>query len=391
MNEEIHIRLIDFFIFLGIFQGLFLSWFFIKNGIKENKANLFQGILLLCLALGMFEELVNTTGYIVKLLPITNYGEPTNFALAPLFYFYIKYSLEPNKKHVWWPHFIIAFFWLVYMFLFAYFQSNEVKYNSFVHTNHPDWQYLPTPEGADDDPWMIRRYINQMTLVMFVVYMGASIMLQLRKFKALGQGVFKTNNETLIVLRNITLHFIAIILVFMATKLYYGMDSDIGGYLIASYVSLMIYTTSYQVLNRSDFFKHPHSFLDFPMPKYQKSSLSEEAKEQILVKIKKEMERNSYFTNNLASLSGLAKQINESSHHVSQVINEKMNKNFFELLAGYRVEFAQKLIREDREIKLTVEELAERVGYNSKSSFNTAFKKITSQTPSEFRENNLRK
>ena len=190
MNEEIHIRLIDFFIFLGIFQGLFLSWFFIKNGIKENKANLFQGILLLCLALGMFEELVNTTGYIVKLLPITNYGEPTNFALAPLFYFYIKYSLEPNKKHVWWPHFIIAFFWLVYMFLFAYFQSNEVKYNSFVHINHPDWQYLPTPEGADDDPWMIRRYINQMTLVMFVAYMGASIVSQVTKIQSTWTGRF---------------------------------------------------------------------------------------------------------------------------------------------------------------------------------------------------------
>ena len=35
--------------------------------------------------------------------------------------------------------------------------------------------------------------------------------------------------------------------------------------------------------------------------------------------------------------------------------------------------------------KLTIEEIAERVGYNSKSAFNTAFKKITSQTPSVFR------
>jgi AraC-like DNA-binding protein len=163
------------------------------------------------------------------------------------------------------------------------------------------------------------------------------------------------------------------------------MRSDVGGYLIATYVSFMIYYTSYQVLNRSNFFDKPGSFFTFPVLKYQKSSLSEEDKELILKKIKKEMENRNYFTNNLASLSGLAKQINESSHHVSQVINEKLNKSFFELLAFYRVEHAKKLIREDRNAKLTVEELAEMVGYNSKSSFNIAFKKYSSKTPSEYR------
>jgi len=164
------------------------------------------------------------------------------------------------------------------------------------------------------------------------------------------------------------------------------MKSDVGGYLVASYVSFMIYATSYKVMNRSDFFNTQSSVFSFPISKYQKSSLSDEDKEMILAKIKKEMEVNKYFTNNLASLSGLSKQLSESSHHVSQVINEKLNKNFFDLLATYRVEYAKKLILEDEEIKLTVEELAELVGYNSKSSFNIAFKKYTSKTPSEYRK-----
>jgi AraC-like DNA-binding protein len=164
------------------------------------------------------------------------------------------------------------------------------------------------------------------------------------------------------------------------------MHSDIGDYLIAAYISFMIYSTSYQVLNRSEFFDKPGSFFSFPMMKYEKSSLSEENKEMILSKIRKEMEDNSYFTNNLASLPGLAKQINETSHHVSQVINEKLNKNFFELLASYRVEHAKKLIQKDKDSKLTVEELADIVGYNSKSSFNIAFKKYTLKTPSEYRK-----
>jgi len=164
------------------------------------------------------------------------------------------------------------------------------------------------------------------------------------------------------------------------------MRSDIGGYLVATYVSFMIYAMSYQILNGSDFFDKPASFLSFPPLKYQKSSLSEADKEMILAKIKNEMVEKCYFTNNLASLAGLAKGINESSHHVSQVINEKLNKSFFDLLAFYRVEHAKKLIREDKKAKLTVEELAEQVGYNSKSSFNIAFKKYVLKTPSEYRK-----
>lgn len=151
-------------------------------------------------------------------------------------------------------------------------------------------------------------------------------------------------------------------------------------------ISFMIYTTSFWLLTNSKFLDDPHFFFEFPDIKYKKSSLSEADKNLILEKIRTEMESNMYFVNNMASLSDLAKKIHQSSHHVSQVINEKLDKNFFELLAGYRVDHAKKIIAEDKESKLTVEELAELVGYNSKSSFNNAFKAHTSKTPSEFRK-----
>ena len=98
------------------------------------------------------------------------------------------------------------------------------------------------------------------------------------------------------------------------------------------------------------------------------------------------MQSEKYYLSSTASLSGLAKSINESSHHVSQVINEKLNQSFFELLASYRVEEAKVILKTDLGKKLTIEEVAEQVGYNSKSAFNTAFKKFTSQTPSAYRD-----
>jgi AraC-like DNA-binding protein len=385
MRTDIHIGVFNAFIFLGVFQGLFLSWFFIKKGQKDKKANLYQGLLLLFLSLNIFEEWLNNTGYIVKVLAITNFSEPTNFTFAPLLYLYVINSLNPGKKRKEWMHFLFAMFWMAYM-VFQFIQPNELKYNSYLGSKHPDWTLLNATFEISDDPVGIRDYINQLTAIQLIIYLTAVIVVIIKKARSLGQTLFNTDNESLIILRNTLIHFLLIFIIYVFTKVYFGMQSDVGDYLIASYISFMIYSTSYQVLNRSEFFNHPGSFLTFPMMKYQKSSLSEETKELILSKIRKEMEVNTYFTNNLASLSGLAKQINESSHHVSQVINEKLNKTFFELLASYRVDHAKKLIATDKGSKLTVEELADLVGYNSKSSFNNAFKTITAQTPSEYRK-----
>ena len=124
----------------------------------------------------------------------------------------------------------------------------------------------------------------------------------------------------------------------------------------------------------------------FKIIKYKKSSLVKEDKVIILEAISNQMKMEKYFLKSTASLSGLAKSINETPHHVSQVINEKLELSFFELLASYRIKEAKEILNTELGKKLTIEEVAERVGYNSKSAFNTAFKKITSETPSSFRD-----
>jgi AraC-like DNA-binding protein len=385
MRTDIHVGVFDVIIILGVFQGLLLSVFFIKNSGGKRRSNLFQGLLLISLTLAIFEEWLNNTGYIVRVLYLTNFSESLNFVFAPCLYFYIWTSLNPDSKRKAWVHFIPFFFWTLYM-IFHFIQPDELKYNSYLQTKHPDWDYLPYNDQISDDPLGIRRYVNHFMLLQLAVYIFMAVNTLVIRFRSSGESFFRTKNILLIVLRNFMINILILITIMVITKIYFGMRSDIGGYFIASYVSFIIYATTWQVLNRSDFFDTPGSFFPFTAAKYRKSSLSDASKEQILKKILSEMEVNSYFTNNLASLAGLARQINESSHHVSQVINEKMNKNFFEMLAYYRVEYAKKLILQDKQGKITVEELAELVGYNSKSSFNSAFRKYTSKTPSEYRK-----
>ena len=139
-------------------------------------------------------------------------------------------------------------------------------------------------------------------------------------------------------------------------------------------------------MNDSTYFERSASFMDISIGKYRKSSLNEPDKQKILAVIIKEFEKGNYFSENLASLADLAKKIGESKHHVSQVINEKLGKNFFELLASYRIEKAKTILTEDKSGRLTIEEVSEMVGYNSKTAFNNSFRKLTGKTPSEFRK-----
>ena len=108
--------------------------------------------------------------------------------------------------------------------------------------------------------------------------------------------------------------------------------------------------------------------------------------ERILNELDTLFEVKKIYKNNTISLLKLAKHISTSTHALSQVINENKHKTFFELLGYYRIKEAKELLLKSKSIK--VADIAFDVGYNSLSAFNSAFKKETNQTPSQFRNGN---
>lgn len=86
------------------------------------------------------------------------------------------------------------------------------------------------------------------------------------------------------------------------------------------------------------------------------------------------------------SLGKLAKMLHLTSHQLSYIINNGFNQNFNGFINKFRVEKAKKLLVEDRKLDTySIIGIAFESGFNSKTSFNTAFKKITGQTPSEYK------
>ncbi len=72
-------------------------------------------------------------------------------------------------------------------------------------------------------------------------------------------------------------------------------------------------------------------------------------------------------------------------HHLSNILNNRLNKNFFDFINEYRIEEAKKMLHDKKYSLFTIEAIAFECGFGSKTTFNKAFKEITNQIPSEFR------
>ncbi|WP_114521711.1 helix-turn-helix domain-containing protein [Altererythrobacter sp. ZODW24] len=84
------------------------------------------------------------------------------------------------------------------------------------------------------------------------------------------------------------------------------------------------------------------------------------------------------------SLSRLSRQVGMQQKELSELINQRIGVHFFDLINRYRVEHASALLIAEPD--MTVTDILYASGFNSKSSFNTAFKKHRGQTPSAFRK-----
>jgi AraC-like DNA-binding protein len=110
----------------------------------------------------------------------------------------------------------------------------------------------------------------------------------------------------------------------------------------------------------------------------------------VLVELRGHMEMRRPWLEPDLTLEQLAAALHLRPKVVSQAINEGLGQNFFEFINTYRIGEAKRLLTNPADKKITVLEVLYEVGFNSKSSFNTVFKKQTGLTPSEFKKKNAR-
>lgn len=105
-----------------------------------------------------------------------------------------------------------------------------------------------------------------------------------------------------------------------------------------------------------------------------------------LLKLKKYMIDEKPFLNPSLTIQDISKEMKIPVRELSVLINHQLGQHFYDFVNTYRIENATEILKNPSKSKVTILEILYEVGFNSKSSFNTAFKKQTGNTPTEYRK-----
>jgi AraC-like DNA-binding protein len=120
--------------------------------------------------------------------------------------------------------------------------------------------------------------------------------------------------------------------------------------------------------------------------KYRKSALSPEMMERILTHLEQLMDSDKPYLKNNLTLPELSEMLAVSPNYLSQVINEKLQMNFFDYINSYRIEVAKQLLIKPLPYTHTILDIAMESAFNSKSAFYSSFKKQTGLTPVQYKK-----
>ncbi|HEY1406557.1 MAG TPA: helix-turn-helix domain-containing protein [Spirochaetota bacterium] len=163
-------------------------------------------------------------------------------------------------------------------------------------------------------------------------------------------------------------------------------------------MTLFVYTMGYFALTQPEIYSIIHGIVkDGELPsdddaaakaRYVKNNLSPERMEEYRELIISCFERDKLYRDPDITLAGISERTKIPVHSVSQVINTTMKMNFYTLVNRYRIAYASELLAADDD-ETSIISVCFRSGFNSKSAFNSTFKRYTGITPTLFRQQQL--
>ncbi|MEM6319158.1 MAG: helix-turn-helix domain-containing protein [Bacteroidota bacterium] len=163
-----------------------------------------------------------------------------------------------------------------------------------------------------------------------------------------------------------------------------------GGFVVSLYTSYVVgpvFTSFifYVLVILGLFYQKQVRALFFSVEKYANKKIDDTEATQLLGELKHLMEEERLFENPLLKLEVLAQRLKISENRLSQLLNDNLGKSYAQFISEYRIEAAKQLLTSDS--PLTIEAIGYEVGFNSKTSFYTTFKKQMGQTPASFKSN----
>lgn len=359
---------------ISIAQGLFLLILFLCRNSKNLPASRFLMTMLLIMVLTNFGYLIIRTElllYIPKL-----YAVPFGMVLlfGPLFYFYSRSVTESSFvwRNSYWLHFIPYLIQLLYSLPF--YTLDKVYVLRFITT------FLSGELSV--------RGVEKISFGVQDVHLGLYLFFTFRRLKDVKTNP-AANYQVPVSLRIRWLNellfcfsfFLLTLLVLYILVLFKGKYDPVANYTYTLITSAIIYFIAFRAVLKPELISP-----DF-VQKYQAYTQFESAEEErYLERIKHLMSSERIYLDPGLRLLSLADKLGLPSHQVSKLINEKFGKSFNDLINEYRINEFITRVNNPEYKSLSIYGLALEVGFNSKSSFNSAFKKITGNTPSDYRK-----
>ncbi len=359
-----------------IFQLLLLTLFLFNSRKGKPLSNRLLAAFFLLLAINLSDGLLVYYGFYQRFPQLAHLEDGFVFLLGPALYFY--------TRSMAYSHFRFRVKDLVHLMPFILF---TISFQIFYHLQPSDFQQVIQSAVRQQQLPMgfyfsiIAIYAHVGIYLVFAYREIISYQQQLQeKFSHLGK---RNLDWLLFVVLSVG---VILILSFIYTLLPLATRKWFDGGLMVVMGFIFIFTNV--IVWRA--LKQPEIFLgaeeELMKKKYAGSTLSETERKDGLAKLELLLASSKVFLNADITIEQLAESINLPSRKVSQIINENYKQNFFDFINSLRIQEAQRIMQESTDPKLTVLEIMYQSGFNSKSSFNTLFKKKTGQTPSEYRK-----
>lgn len=347
----------------GALQGVFLLLTINSIKDKNKSANRYLSVLILLITLALLGRLSFEEELLQQYPQIYMLPDFVLFLFGPILYLYVNSLLTKNER-IPWPHFILAGVHYLYM-LFISLRSSEAV-----------WELIFS--GVLVIPMYI---LMTLGIAQNIFYLGLS-------YKKLFKYQKEAPENISFDARISYLHFVlGLILVCLFTwafvlfmNLIAGEKPNLQAYKVI-WISLtfLVYVMGFFAIRQPEIFKIPSSLI-----KYKGSALSNDDIRRIGIELDKLMQTSKPYLNPKLTKSKLASLAETNTSNISRVINEGFGKNFFDFVNAYRVQEFIRLVKGDEHSNFTFIAIAEEVGFNSKTTFNTAFKKLTNYSPRDY-------
>lgn len=367
---DITFELLDVIIFIGICQGIFLSLTLQRISNNNQSANRILSYLIVMATLMLIGRFIYFRFLNYWVFQWSIVIDTLVFLFGPFIFMYVKRLLFKGNNKYWLPF----YHFLPFIGMLAFALYHTLGYS-------PKGYYELFSQGN----LKIFFKIISVLMILFNLYYVVKSFQLLTTFKKAEKDRFSFN-QTPVTYFNFFLISVIVCLTAWALSV---LNSNVFDNTIPyiSYdniwvaIPIFIYVIGYFSLKQPELFRIAQ---EKQKNLLKKSRLSIDETELLKKKLDSLMLNDQVFLQSDLTLADVADKLQTSTNNLSWLLNQVYHATFYDFINGYRVKAFIKKIENQEHLKHTILALSMDVGFNSKSTFNKAFKDSMNDTPSNF-------